>query len=77
MKPLLLGLTLLLPACVATAMKTPKWQLTRVSFLSNQQIPSLSLAPDGTATLTGYQSKPDAQSVAAITQGIVQGVKGF
>lgn len=68
----LLSLLLLLPSCVATHVKTQTWEVSRVSVLSGHEVPGLSITRDGTATLTGYTGRPDAESVKAITEGVTR-----
>lgn len=62
---------LLLAGCTTTAVKTEQWELKRTSFLQKLDIPSVSIAPDGTATLTGYKTDGGSEAVAVITAAAV------
>lgn len=73
MKPFLAG-CLFLSSCVGTYIRTPAFTLARVSLLSNQQIPGVAIRSNGSAVLTGYQSKPDTATVEAFAKGIVRSV---
>lgn len=57
--------------CTVTKIKTEKWELRRTSFLQRLEIPSVTIAPDGTAVLTGYKTDGGTEAAAAITAAAV------
>lgn len=63
-----------LASCSFVQVKTPSWSLTRASLLQQQKVPSLTISKDGSAALMGYEHKPDAESIQAITEGVVKAV---
>jgi hypothetical protein len=67
MKLLSLALALLLAAgCTRTSIKTPTWSMDRVSFFQRVEVPTMSIATNGTATLRGYRNDGGSEAAAAI-----------
>jgi len=60
-----------LAGCTTTSVKTEQWELRRTSFLQKLEIPSVTIAPDGTAVMTGYKTDGGSEAAAAITSAAV------
>ena len=66
-----LGAVVALCGCTRTKVATPFWTMERSSFLQRVEVPQLTIATNGTATLSGYKNDGGNEALASAVSAAV------